>query len=496
MNNYVEKRKANFAYFGLGSVFCALFYSFCMYKNPSGVTFPFFIAATLFYICFSLSKLDLTLKRGSGFYIFSMMLLSVSTFCTDDERILWFNKLGIWLLLFSFLLNQFYDTSKWGFGKYCGSIAFTMFGCLGEIASPFTDLADYLSERSGGKKSNALFIIIGVLVACPLLLVVIVLLASADAVFRSVAIKIIAALNPENIFAIAIQIVFMFFLFYLITAFLCDKLIKEETKQTRNGEPVLAITVTSMLSFIYVIFSGIQIVYLFIGNMSLPNGYTYARYAREGFFQLLAVSILNLIIVLVCMSFFKEHKVLKGILTVMSLCTFIMIASSALRMVIYIRYYYLTFLRILVLWGLVLLFVLFVGIMLRIYKDRFPLFRYSMVCVTLLYLFLSFSHPDYWIAKVNMAYTDKQSVEQSDFFLAESPYQDYVYIRNLSADAAPVLISYMEQEGYQYDPANSNLRENWKDVYCSFMERKNQNVGIREFNVSRFVASKYMKRVK
>ena len=41
--------------------------------------------------------------------------------------------------------------------------------------------------------------------------------------------------------------------------------------------------------------------------------------------------------------------VLKIVLTVMSLCIFIMIASSALRMVIYIRYYYL--------WSLLVLFL-------------------------------------------------------------------------------------------------------------------------------------------
>ena len=56
---------------------------------------------------------------------------------------------------------------------------------------------------------------------------------------------------------------------------------------------------------------------------------------------------------------FRESKILKAILTIMSLCTFVMIASSAVRMIIYIRYYYLTYLRILVLWALALLTLLF-----------------------------------------------------------------------------------------------------------------------------------------
>ena len=68
-----------------------------------------------------------------------------------------------------------------------------------------------------------------------------------------------------------------------------------------------------MIGFQCCLFSGIQIFGLFLGKMQLPEGYTYAQYAREGFFQLLAVSILNLILVLVCLSFFRESKVLKVI---------------------------------------------------------------------------------------------------------------------------------------------------------------------------------------
>ena len=63
----------------------------------------------------------------------------------------------------------------------------------------------------------------------------------------------------------------------------------------------------------------------------------------------------------------------------MSLCTFIMIASSVMRMIIYIRYYYLTFLRIFVLWMLAVLFVMFIGVLINIYRESFPLFRYGVI---------------------------------------------------------------------------------------------------------------------
>ena len=97
------------------------------------------------------------------------------------------------------------------------------------------------------------------------------------------------------------------------------------------------------------------------------------------------------------------------------------------------------------LWALAVLFLLFVGVILSIFKESFPLFRYSVVVVTVLYLALSFSHPDYIIAAVNVANAPES--ERNPFFLGEY-YDDYRYLSTLSADAAPVLLPYMEKLGY------------------------------------------------
>lgn len=97
------------------------------------------------------------------------------------------------------------------------------------------------------------------------------------------------------------------------------------------------------------------------------------------------------------------------------------------------------------LWALAVLFLLFVGVILSIFKESFPLFRYSVVVVMVLYLALSFSHPDYIIAAVNVANAPES--ERNPFFLGEY-YNDYRYLSTLSADAAPVLLPYMEKLGY------------------------------------------------
>ena len=508
---YTKRMKEHFGFFGPVTFVYACVYALCMFHNDAGVAFPFFIVASLLYLCFSLSKLEITLKKGSGFYMASMVLLAVSTFCTDDGRIIAMNKTGIFLLMMSLLLKQFFDTSRWKLGKYFNSIFAMVFISLGCLSRPF---ADGMNFYKGKKKNGKIwYAVLGLIIAFPLLVIVLMLLSSADAVFRDVTGRLLDSINLNNIFNIIFRVAFLFMASYMLLAYLCEKRIPEEVKDKRKGEPIIAITITTLLSVIYLLFSGIQIIYLFLGQMQLPEGYTYATYAREGFFQLLAVSILNLVIVLLCMSLFKESKILKTVLTVMSLCTFIMIASSALRMIIYIRYYYMTFLRLFVLWALTLLFVLFVGIVISIVKESFPLFSYGVVAVTVLYLALSFSHPDFIIASINVAnaaYDDSTvwEVAEGDFFQNSQPYRDYRYLSELSADAAPVLLPYMEKLGYDLeaftDPEGIDTYRNgtarsermgFGYRYLEHLQDVTDHLNIRTFNVSRYMAKQQVKRL-
>lgn len=499
-----KKMKENFQIFGVASFLYACLYAFCMYRNSSGVTYPFFIAGSLLYICFCFAKLGISLKKGSSFYMISMMLLAVSTFCTDDGRIINLNKLGIFLLTISFLLSAIYDTRKWNLGKYLGAICQTVFMAIGELARPFGDARWYVKNKMDRKNSKLVYTLLGLLIALPILMVVFALLNSADAVFRDMANRLLEHFNLGNVLLVLFMWAFMFLASYCIISYLCKKEISQEVKNHRKGEPVIAITIASLLTLLYLVFSVIQIVYLFMGKMTLPSGYTYAEYAREGFFQLLAVSILNLIFVLTGLNFFKESRILKGILTVMSLCTYIMIASSAMRMMIYIRWYYLTFLRIFVLWSLAVLFLIFTGIIISILKESFPLFRYSMVVVTLCYLVLSFSHPDYWIAKVNLASTDLET--RSEFFEGE-PYEDYRFLSRLSADAAPAILDLMGSEAavyfYMEDLSEmahdlglrSDSRQGFGYYYLDRLKEENENSSFRTFNISRHMAERKLRSI-
>ena len=490
---YHTKVKEHFNIFGVASFLYACLYAFCMYRNDSGVTYSFFVAGSLVYICFCLSKLGIIWKKDNGFYMISMVLLSVSTFCTDDGRIIFFNKLGVFLLTISMLLSIIYETCKWNLGKYLCSICAACIMAIAEMFTPFADACWYCKNKLDKKNSKYLYVVIGIVITIPLFVIVFLLLTSADAVFRNMADSLLKDMDFGDIMLAGWLVFFMFIASYGILVFMCKKSLNEEVRDKRTGEPLIAIPVATILSLLYLVFSVVQILYLFMGNMQLPEGYTYAEYAREGFFQLLAVGILNLILVLIGLSYFRPNKVLKAVLIVMSGCTFIMLASSAMRMIIYIQYYYLTFLRILVLWSLVVLFLIFVGVVIYIRKDSFPLFRYSMVVVTCLYLCLSFGHPDYWIAKVNV---ESMQADRSDFFKGEA-YDDYYYLSTLNADAAPVLLELLDEKNY--DLGYYYYCENGDEYYSrsseitfgyNWLERMHERTldrSLRKFNVSRFL---------
>ncbi len=483
-NNIVETvetpvKEANplFQFMGAGSLIYALFFTFCLYKNSSGITYPFFAGGTCFFFFFYLKKSGITAKKTAFFPLISMILLGISTCMTDSWILLLFNKLGIFFLFFYLVLHSLYEDKFWDFPKYLGSIINIICTSFVFIFRPFTDLSAFLKNRTAGDsvnefidgkqekpERNGKYVFYGILIAIPLLFVILLLLSGADAVFSNILYDLFSwsfDLNVDFLFETGFLFLFAFIASYSIMCRLSLHNMKEEITDKRKLEPVMGITFTSILSLVYLIFCYIQIFYLFGGLGTLPEDYTYSSYAREGFFQLVFVCLINLILILICMKYFRENKLLKGILTFISLCTYIMIASSAYRMMLYIRAYDLTFLRVFVLWALVVLFLLLSGALVLIYKNGFPYTRYCLVTVTLLYLVFSFAHPDYWIARYNL-----ESETDTDFY----------YLKNLSLDAAPAIFDHNIKSEFNI------YSDFWFEEYAARLVKKSYDFQVDELN--------------
>ncbi len=458
----------------------AMFYGLCFYDNSAGIMQPIFLLGTFLFLYLLKRKLPLISKAKVSFYAIAIMLLSISTVLTSDDTILIFNRLGIFLLLICMVLDQLYDSGKWGFLTHTRNLLQVVVGSLIHIFTPFRD--GYLYAKTSEKKQRnpILSVVLGMIIGIPMLLVIGALLLSSDHVMLHMFSEMFNNLDslPGHILRSTRLIVWIFCVTYGAVVYLLKGKLRTSATKVSPMNPYLIIGITTPITILYFIYSWIQILYLFIGKTDLPDSYTYASYAREGFFQLLLVCTFNLILVLVSLHFFQRSRLVNGILTCISLCTYIMLASSCLRMIMYIRYYYMTYLRILVLWALVVLFFLLTGIVCSIYKKGFPLFRYGMVVVTCCYILLAFSKPDYWIAKINCANLES-STETSDFFLGE-PYRDYYYLRKLSLDAAPITFPVVS-EYYSDHPY-------WFDDYTAICD----DLGVRNYNVS-IAYAKYLR---
>lgn len=425
----------NVPYFMGISLLYAVCFTVAFYKNFIGITFPFITAAT-FIVCWQfLKKNEIAWRRSNWWYASAIMLLGVSTVLTANWFVIFFNTLGILLLITVFMIRQMYDDRTWNFWQYICSMLFLYLCMVPEAASPFIHFANERKKRKKEEKKNKniKYIFIGILIGLPMLLIVIELLSSADQIFSRFVGDAFHNMGNQivfspNLFLVLFLMALGFFGIYSFLSALTQNNMPEWKKKESRQNPVIAITFLSMITAVYLVFCMIQAVFLFTGGRLLPKGYTYSEYARQGFFQLLFLCLFNLILVVLCLSVFRKHKILNGLLLVFSGCTYIMIASSAFRMTLYISAYHLSFLRVLVLWFLGMLAVLMAGVIVNIIRGEFELFRYCMTVVTVCYLLFSFGRVDALTASYNTAHLGE-----------DMSYEDVAYLTSLSADAVPAL---------------------------------------------------------
>lgn len=505
----MEKSAQWFRNVAPGAFLYALVYAICMYKNPEGIGVPFGVGAILYFFFYYAKKFYGTAQKCNKFLIITTVILGVLTCTMDSEPLIYLNKIGIFLLAGIYLLELFYDVTGWSFMAYVKAGWYSFWGGVSMMVAPFVEGSAFLKIMKMKKekapmdektKEKIHGIIIGIVIAVPIVFVLILLLASADLFFREMSGNLIDSIIywelPEMFnrdffgFIGTVLVVFLFgygVITYINTK---DTILKETKRKGVRANSYIAISCSAMIAFVYVVFVGIQIFGLFMGALILPDGYTYAEYARQGFFQLAFVCFLNVCMVLIAMACFEDSILLKWIMAVISACTYVMLVSAAYRMILYISVYHLTFLRVFVLWAIGMMAIVMVGTTVFIFKKEFPIFKYMLVSITILYIGFSAAHPDYWIAKYNI----KQAI-------TEEGIDEYQLVYKLSLDAAvPVLEYYADiledpeiyynayHEEYRMTAGMDRLMN-----YCERIKEAEEEMNVRTYNFSKAMAVYKMK---
>ena len=148
-------------------------------------------------------------------------------------------------------------------------------------------------------------------------------------------------------------------------------------------------------------------VYMSAFSGVLPSEYTFAEYARAGFFELCVVAFINAAFSAAFQIFAKDASVLSVILrkisnTLLALATLILIATALSKMVLYIKSYDLTFLRLFTSCIMVLLAIGFLLSILAQWFDRIRVFPVMLVVTCALLLAVPFLNVRGRIARYNV----------------------------------------------------------------------------------------------
>lgn len=268
-----------------------------------------------------------------------------------------------------------------------------------------------LTENGGGKLKKLGKVLLALGVSLPLLAALTLLLMYADRAFEGFMDSI--NLNfGELVYTLFFGCVITLFLFSLLFVIRKDrvKLHASPRKPYLAAFDALSInTVLTAVSLLYLVFLVTQLSYL-IGGFAglLPADYTYADYARRGFFEICIISALNLGMLLTAEFFVKRDTKEKLPVSTRALSIFIsgfslfLIAAVIAKMLLYIRSYGLTFLRLGTSLFMLLLFVVFTAMILKNFVQGFKTMRVILAAACILMTVTAAIEPYNVIANYNL----------------------------------------------------------------------------------------------
>lgn len=286
-----------------------------------------------------------------------------------------------------------------------------------------------LFARKNRRAKTALAVLIGVVIALPLLAVIATLLVSADAAFESVASSLLGWLEEQ----------FARFLVWLLPSFLigcylfgllygnrhsrcADSITSEKATGARRAAQVLPAaafaTTLGLVCALYGFFLAVQAVSVvqscFAGG---PLSVSYAEYARRGFFELCGLAFFNLLIMTAAWLFTRtgagaplSQRILFALLSVETL---LLIVTAVSKMLLYVRRYGLTQKRVYTLWIMAVLFLVFCLIFIRQIKP-IPFLRVATLVCSISFLLLCYANVDGLITRYNIAAYESGALQELD----------------------------------------------------------------------------------
>ena len=476
----------------IGSFLIAILHSILFYGQKLGLSVFLFCIALGFFVLTILEKNNKIKNRKALILSVPIILISATYFIFNNA---FFNFINIFVLIILFALMiilAVFEKSSLKlliykiFSLILGSIEFFEEA----VGSIIEAVVGVFKKRDKSKTKNVKIgkIIKGLIVTIPILIVVLILLSSADSIFSNKLKDMLSTVFSFGIFEsetyinlffrliiiIGITIYFIAILYNILEDKFCEKDVSE-TKPWKI-DTIIGNTILTVLNLVYLVFCYIQISVLFMKIGDMQN-FNYASYARQGFFQLMAVSIINFIIILITSKRKEENKKInytKIMNLLLAVFTLIILFSSFYRMYLYEQAYGYTFLRLMVYFALITEIILIIPTIMYILNLNINLTKTYFVVIMLMYILVNYVNIDYMIAKKNI-----------DRYFEDENYElDMNYLQTLSIDATEQIL---RLENVEDENVSNQL-----NYYLYKVESETQDINLQNFNVNRIIAKRQL----
>jgi len=285
---------------------------------------------------------------------------------------------------------------------------------------------------------------IGLMIAIPLLLIFGSLLASADLIFREHLSSLFDLFKIENIAELLFRAFYIITLGYFLTGAYVHALVgSAKEKNISPDKPLVqpflghveAFTVLGLVNLLFLSFIIIQFRYFFAGQANISiEGFTYAEYARRGFFELITVAVLSLGVFYLLSAFTKRAaRANKCIFSALGILLMLqvgcMLISAFQRLSLYEAAYGFTTLRAMTYIFMVWLGVLIIAVTLMEIFNQF-----KRLALALLIIFFGFT------LTLNLLNLDRFITQRNiEHARAGNPLDASYLVHDLSVDSVPAL---------------------------------------------------------
>lgn len=427
-----------------------IFDHFFIYDQSPGISITLF--TILVFVSFRVYMNNkLNFKNSDALIVSGFTILIALHFSIFNQNQLFFINLLLLIIMipFSLMLLARSNQYKWYQINIIEDIVVLITRMMMNFFYSFPRFAQLFQNKSLDKEQSTVIrkVIIGLAIASPIIVIVMALLVSADKQFLQLfddVVKIFeewfADINIQKFIFHIIVIVMVFFLTlsYFWTLQKRNGLETLGSNLKLNFDSIIVTTVLICLNIVYLLFIYTQSDYLLKGDAALiGKGIDYSGEARQSFFELVLVAIINISIILSVLHFLKKEKKLSFMIAKISLIflileTFIILYSSHFTLSLYERVLGYTFLRVLSHSFIIYIAILLVLTIYKIIRSDFNYLQWTAYLGLVWYLIFNYMNVDSMIARENII-----RFKNGKAF-------DTEHILKLSSDAYPEIIKFVK----------------------------------------------------